>query len=382
MKEDSIDIISILRKIWCEKKLILKAMTSFFVIGCVVALFSPVEYNSQTTFVPQVSGDKMSPASNRIGSLASLAGININPSEETIDSYLSPLVYTNIIDSEEFSLKLLEEELVNYSGDKFTVKEHLLSKESSFNFDPIGFIKKYTIGIFTNEETSIINTDVLENYNFIDKVDYNLSLLFRQKFNIELNEKEGYIKVLAVDEDPFISSQLVDIVTRSLQYKIIEIRTNKIKERLEFSKEQYEIKQSEFDILQKKLAEFKDSNKSISTARFMSQLQKLETEYQLQQNILINLASEYNNNKIKLNKDTPIFSVIDEVTIPNERSKPKRILIVNIYVFLGFILSVFFVLFKEPVINIPNLFSFSPYQVISVKILNNQSLYSLYIRDF
>lgn len=352
MKEDSIDIISILRKIWCEKKLILKAMTSFFVIGCVVALFSPVEYTSQTTFVPQVSGDKMSPATNRIGSLASLAGININPSEETIDSYLSPLVYTNIIDSEEFSLKLLEEELVNYSGDKFTVKEYLLSKESSFNFDPIGFIKKYTIGIFTNEETSIINTDVLENYNFIDKVDYNLSLLFRQKFNIELNEKEGYIKVLAVDEDPFISSQLVDKVTRSLQYKIIEIRTNKIKERLEFSKEQYEIKQSEFDILQKKLAEFKDSNKSISTARFMSQLQKLETEYQLQQNILINLASEYNNNKIKLNKDTPIFSVIDEVTIPNERSKPKRILIVNIYVFLGFILSVFFVLFKEPLINL------------------------------
>ena len=351
MKEDSIDIISILRKIWCEKKLILKAMTSFFVIGCIVALFSPVEYASQTTFVPQVSGDKISPSSSRIGSLASLAGININPSEETTDSYLSPLVYTNIIDSEEFSLKLLEEELVNYSGDKFTVKEHLLSKESSFNFDPIGFIKKYTIGIFTNEKTNIINTDVLENYNFINKVDYNLSLLFRQKFNIELNEKEGYIKVLAVDEDPFISSQLVDKVTRSLQYKIIEIRTNKIKERLEFSKEQYEIKQSEFDILQKKLAEFKDSNKSISTARFMSQLQKLETEHQLQQNILINLASEYNNNKIKLNKDTPIFSVIDEVTIPNERSKPKRILIVNIYVFLGFILSVFFVLLKEPVIN-------------------------------
>ena len=242
--------------------------------------------------------------------------------------------------------------MINYSGDKFTVKEYLLSKESSFNFDPIGFIKKYTIGIFTNEETSIINTDVLENYNFIDKVDYNLSLLFRQKFNIELNEKEGYIKVLAVDEDPFISSQLVDKVTRSLQYKIIEIRTNKIKERLEFSKEQYEIKQSEFDILQKKLAEFKDSNKNISTARFRSELQKLESEYQLQQNILINLASEYNNNKIKLNRDTPIFSVIDEASVPNKRSKPNRTLIVIICVFLGLVLSVGFVLVKDSVINL------------------------------
>ena len=145
---------------------------------------------------------------------------------------------------------------------------------------------------------------------------------------------------------------MVEVVTKNLQLKIIELRTNKIKERLEFSNEQYEIKQNEFDFLQKKLAEFKDSNKNISTARFMSELQKLESEYQLQQNILINLASEYNNNKIKLNKDTPIFSVIDEVSIPNQRSEPKRSFLVSIYVFFGLMLSVSFVIAKDPVKNL------------------------------
>ena len=100
------------------------------------------------------------------------------------------------------------------------------------------------------------------------------------------------------------------------------------------------------------MAEFKDSNKNISTARFMSELQKLESEYQLQQNILMTLASEFNNNKIKLNMDTPIFSVIDEVSVPNERSEPKRSLIVLTYLFLGVILSVLFILTKEPLIGI------------------------------
>ena len=80
----------------------------------------------------------------------------------------------------------------------------------------------------------------------------------------------------------------------------------------------------------------------------MSELQKLESEYQLQQSILINLASEYNNNKIKLNKDTPIFSVIDEVSVPNEKSKPKRSLIALIWVFLGVVLSTVYLLVKEP----------------------------------
>ena len=84
----------------------------------------------------------------------------------------------------------------------------------------------------------------------------------------------------------------------------------------------------------------------------MAELQKLESEYQLQQNILINLASEYNNNKIKLNKDTPIFSVIDEVSVPNQRSKPKRGQLVIVYVFLGLVLSVSFILGKLPFMNL------------------------------
>ena len=350
-EEDSIDIIALIKNIWVARKFIIKVTVSFFIIGCIIALSSTVLYTSQTTFVPQVSDDQTT-SNNKIGSLASLAGINLNPTEITSDSYLSPLLYTNIIDSEEFSLDLLTEELINLNAEKFTIKEYLLSKESSFNFNPIGFIKKYTIGLFLNNEISEVNSDIFKNYNFISDEDYYLLYSFREKFIVELNEKEGFINVLAIDEDAFISSQLVELITKSLQSKIIDIRTNKVKERLEFSKEQYELKQGEFDILQKKLAEFKDSNKSISTARFMAELQKLESEYQLQQSILINLASEYNNNKIKLNKDTPIFSVIDEVSVPNLRSEPKRGQLVIIFVFLGLVISVGFVLGKEPVSNL------------------------------
>jgi uncharacterized protein involved in exopolysaccharide biosynthesis len=84
----------------------------------------------------------------------------------------------------------------------------------------------------------------------------------------------------------------------------------------------------------------------------MSELQKLESEYQLQQSILMSLASEFNNNKIKLNKDTPIFTVIDEVSVPNKRSEPKRSLIVIIYMFIGLVLSTGYLLAKEPLIGI------------------------------
>jgi len=351
LEEDSIDIIALLKTLWSGKKLIVKTTIFFFIIGCIVALLSPVVYTAQTTFVPQVSEDQMSSSKGDLGSLASLAGINLNSAEVSSDSYLSPLLYSKLAESEEFSFKIINEEIVNLKGDKLTIKEYLSLEDSSFNFNLIGLIKKYTIGLFINNEIKE-NINVFKGFNFLNEEDFDLVTSFKEKFAIELNEKEGFIKVIASDKSAFISTQLVQIITKNLQSKIIELRTNKIKERLAYSKEQYEIKQGEFDLLQKKLAEFKDSNKNISTARFMSELQKLESEYQLQQNILINLASEYNNNKIKLNKDTPIFSVIDEVSVPNERSKPKSSLIALIYLFLGVVLSAGYLLAKEPLTGI------------------------------
>jgi len=347
MQEDSIDIIALVKKVWNDKKLVLKFVFISFVVGCIVSLLSPVVYVSQTTFVPQTS-DQTNATSTSIGSLASLAGINLNRnSSSSLDNYISPLLYSKIAESNEFSLTLFDEELITLNGNRLTIKEYLLLGSKNFNL--IGFIKKYTIGLITkNKEDEIISEQFLKDYNFISADNYSLIQAFKQKFSIELNEKEGYIKVLANDKNAFVSSQLVKLVTKNLQSRIISLRTNKIKEQLDYSKKQYEKKQVEFETLQNSLAEFKDSNKNISTAVFLSELQKLESEYQLQQNILMSLASEYNNNKIKLNKDTPIFSVLDEVSVPNQRSKPKRSQIVLIYMFSGLIISIVYIIAKEP----------------------------------
>ena len=350
-EEDQIDIIAVLKTLWNGKMLIVKTSILFFVIGCIVALLSPVVYTSQTTFVPQVSEDQMSSSNGSLGSLASLAGINLNQGSSTSDSYLSPLLYSKIANSDEFSLKLIEEELISLNGDKFTIKEYLLSDTNS-SFNLIGFIKKYTIDLFLKNDNELKNNEIIKGYNFISQEEFNLANNLKLKFSIVLNDKEGYIEVIASDKDAFISTQLVKIITKNLQSRIIELRTNKIKERLEYSKNQYELKQVEFNILQNNVADFKDSNKNISTARFMSELQKLESEYQLQQNILMNLAGEYNSNKIKLNKDTPIFSVIDEVNVPNFRSEPKRSLITLIYMFLGIIVSIVYLLAREPLFEV------------------------------
>ena len=350
-EEDSIYIIAILKTVWDGRKLVVMSIATFFIIGCIVALSSPVIYTSQTTFVPQTSDDQSSSAPKGLGSLAGLVGIDLSSVGSSSDSYLSPLLYTKIAESEEFSINLLSERLMNLEGDSLTLKDYLLKDAGSFNL--IGFIKKYTIGLFSSNssESALINP-ALDAYNFISLEDFRMIESLQEKFSIELNDKEGYIKVIASDQDAFVSTQLVSLVTKNLQSRIIALRTNKIKERLDYSKEQYYLKRSEFESLQNRVARFKDSNKNISTAKFLSRLERLQSEYTLQESILTNLAGEYNNNKIKLNKNTHIFSVIDEVYVPNERSAPKRGMIVIIWVFLGLLLAVGYILAKKPVMDL------------------------------
>lgn len=355
IEDDSIDIVLALKNVWNEKKLVIKVVCISFVVGCILAMLSPILYVSQTTFVPQIS-DK-STINKSLGSIASLAGINLNTDSGTaIDNYLSPLLYSKIIDSDEFSMSLVNEQLVFMNGDVLTIKEYLTSDSNKINL--LALIKKYTIGIFSSSKNKkqIIPSEFLEEYNFINEDDYSIINRFRNKFSIEVNEKEGYIKVIASDKNAFVSTQLVKLVTKNLQSRIISLRTNKIKGQLDYSKEEYFKKKNEFEVLQKNLAEFKDANKNISTAIFLSELEKLQSEYQLQQNILMSLASEYNNNKIKLNKNTPIFSVLDEVSVPNVRSKPKRKQIVIIYTLLGLFVSILYLLAKNPVKEFLKLF--------------------------
>ena len=94
---DSIDIIANLKKVWTGRKLIIKLTALSFVIGCIVALTSPVIYVSDTSFVPQTS-DYNSSSSKGIGSLASLAGINLDIGAPSgLDNYISPLLYSKIL---------------------------------------------------------------------------------------------------------------------------------------------------------------------------------------------------------------------------------------------------------------------------------------------
>ena len=56
--------------------------------------------------------------------------------------------------------------------------------------------------------------------------------------------------------------------------------------------------------------------------------------------------------KLQVAKDTPVFSFLKPVVVPTEKSAPKRSLIVIIWLFLGVVVGIGYVLAKEPIQNL------------------------------
>jgi len=137
-----------------------------------------------------------------------------------------------------------------------------------------------------------------------------------------------------------------------LQNQIIEIQTKSSLELLSYLEEQYALKRDLLNKAQDRLSNFKDRNLDISTSSFSNVQRRLETELQTITAVFQKIVSQFEEVKLQVTKDTPVFSIIKKVVLPNKKSGPNRSLIVIVWLFLGVVFSSTFVLSKEPIQNI------------------------------
>ena len=340
---DEIDLIELLKKVYKEKKFVLKISVLASLFGIVYALFQSNEYTSSTTFIPQLSSGVKTGGSSLSG-LASLAGINIGSMESS--SEFPPTLYPQVVNGVPFRVELLSNK-ITFKNELVVVKDYFLENKSSFNI--LRTIKKYTIGLpslilFKNQKEYTNQSKIYS----ITEEDKDLFQILENNLSLSINEKEGFITISYTDNNKNVAAQVTQIAQNLLQEKIIEFKNKSSKEMLDFATKQYSDKKESYEKLQDERAVFVDKNINISSSLFQNKLSRLESEVNISESIVQQLASQVEQAKLQVNKDTPVFTTIKPVTIPFERSAPKRSLIVITFLFLGFVLSCGYVLVKEP----------------------------------
>jgi uncharacterized protein involved in exopolysaccharide biosynthesis len=79
----------------------------------------------------------------------------------------------------------------------------------------------------------------------------------------------------------------------------------------------------------------------------MNQLQNLESDYNFTFTVYSEMAKQLEQAKLNVAKETPIFSIISPVVVPTDKSAPNRVLILVVFIGIGLIFSLVFVLIGE-----------------------------------
>lgn len=352
LEEDSIDIIALLKKIWFARKTILKLSTVFLFLGLFVAIFSKNQYTASTTFVPINQGKS---SGGNLSGLASLAGINLSGAAS--DAKISPELYPEIVSSIPFQMELLNTQLTIEGQEKpISYREYYTAVYSP---GLLANLKKYTLGLPSVILSALKSDSSEEKIGFEENQMIRLSNeendLIRQlekQLQLAVNDKEGFITISATLPEAAASADLALKAQTLLQDYALKFQTQKSMEELSYLEARFQEKENEFNSIKIKLARFQDQNSAINTALGRTTLLQLQSEYNLVFAVYSELAKQLETQRLQVKKDTPIFTVLKPVTIPSEKAAPKRALILVIYLFLGIVLSVGYVLAKDPLQNI------------------------------
>jgi len=341
-QEDEIDLIQLAKTLWADRRIVIRTTLIFMVLGLFIAMFSAKEYAASTTMVPQ-SSEGGSKLGGGLGGLAAMAGINLASMEG--GATMPPTLYPKIMTSVPFQKKMMGT-IISVEGlDKeVTLADYYENVHKPGIF---GIIKRYTIQLprylINSIRGSITVTGSKQNMSELLTITFKEKLLMEKlnkQLSLEVNEKDGYVKISARMPEARQAAEIVLKAQILLQEAIIDFKIKKAKDQLIFIEERYAEKQEVFIAAQEKLASFRDQNRNMRTAMAQSRMERLQSEFSIASSVFSELAKQLEAQKIQVMEDTPVFTIIEPVSIPFERSKPKRSMILIVWTFLGGVVGV------------------------------------------
>lgn len=339
--DDEIDLLALVKTLWNGRKIIILSVISGAILGVAVALLSPKEYTASTVMVPQL-GDSQSKLGG-LGGLAALAGLSLDmpPGAD-----LSPIIYPQIIKSIPFQLELMNVPL-NFQEHAMPIS--LFDYYTKYSKSSVlGTIKKYTIGLpgvlisaikGKPKEISLPGNSGNQPINLTANQNAVKNAL-EEIISLEVNSKEGFLTLTTRMPEALAAAQLAQQAQSLLQLYITKIKIEKAQFNLDFIQERYNETKSEFEKAQVSLAIVNDRNKNFTSSLPHIETDRIQTQYTITFSVFQELAKQIEQAKIQVKKETPIFTIVQPVIVPSEKSKPKKAMIVAIWLFLGGIVGV------------------------------------------
>lgn len=338
-----IDLVKLSLSLLKRWKLYLKTCGTALLIGLIIAFSIPKEYTTTAKLAPEVNDN--SKKIGDLGGLAAMAGINLNNTSGS--DAISPDLYPDVVQSIPFLIELFPVKVTNKERTLHATLYDYISKHQRETW------WSYLLGapfrglaslrhLFSEkeEQDSTVNPFYLtgEQHLVINEL--------RSRIVIFVNKKTLVITVNVRMQDPVISATLTQVILEKLQTYITRYRTQKAKQDLKFTEKVYAEARASYYKAQQAYAKFEDSNKNIISASYRTEQERLKNEMTLTFNVYNSLAQQYEQDKLKVQEQTPVYTIIDPATVPLRAASPNKVIILMAFLFLALLGTTAYLILK------------------------------------
>jgi uncharacterized protein involved in exopolysaccharide biosynthesis len=333
-----------------KRQFIFSTAAVFFALGCIVALSAKIEYIATAKLMPE-SQKSMSPDLGGLGGLAGLAGINLNMGG---NASLSPELYPEIVRSSTFIDAMINAPLYF---------EKIDTTISSFNYfaalerpSLFEIILQYTIGLPAKIKNAFSppSEETLSNFNLLrfSQRDWSIMREYSNRLTVKVNPKNGIVTIEAKMPDQVAAAQAANLLVTLLTQKITRYKIEKAEINLQFILERFQEAKTAYEVSQSTLAIYADRNRNISNGIIQTEYERLQNQLNINFEVYKGLATQLEQAKIQVKEETPVFTILEPVRIPVNRSAPNRKLIVFILTVSGFLIGLLTVMIRNGLKNV------------------------------
>lgn len=339
LEESSIDFGKIFKDLLKHKSLYYKVLPVAFLLAAVYALSLPNYYQCTVKLAPELGGSAK--ASGGLASLASSFGVNLGGAQSGGDA-INPTLYPELMNSVDFKTSLFEIPVTRESDNKtFTYYDYLMNEQKTPWWSEAGAA---FFGLFgSKEEEPQAKVDPFR----LTKEQTGIAKAIDKNVVCDVDKKTMVITINVTDQDPLICATMADSVKTRLQNFITDYRTSKARVDLEYNKKVFDEARAKYEEARNRYATFADSHRSVSSQAAQTKQTDLQNEMNLHQQILQQVVAQMQQADMKVQEETPAFTTLQSATVPIIKAGPKRAQMCLIFLFLAFLGTTAWILYKE-----------------------------------
>lgn len=335
-----IDIIGLTFKVLKRPKSLTFFCIAFAIVGIIVALNTPRTYTATVILAPELSSGGLG-VNSTLTDMASNFGIDIGSSKGSMDA-LYPEIYPDIFASTDFVINLFNIPVDTKDNIRKTFYNHILQDTPIPFWD---YPKMWVLSVLSKKEAvKPSSRNYKKPYIELSKRDDAICGSIKQSISCNVDKKTSVIDINVTDNDPVVAAIIADTLRHRLQEYITTYRTKKARNDVLYFEKLYKESKNAYITAQKTYASYCDANEDITLQSFISKRDELENVMQIKFNTFNQYATQLQTAKAKLQEAIPAFTTLQSASVPLKASSTPRTLIVLIWIFIGVIIDVLWVL--------------------------------------